>query len=199
MTVARSLAEFLTQVSYADLPRKPSSTRRCSSRARLPAPPGAPGLRPLRSSVTSPGSMAGRPKPRSGLTRALLPVAEAARVNAVMSDAAASDDSDLRNIVHAGTTLVATSLRHGGAHRRQRPGRAGRHCPGLRGVGAHWRGGYAWLAYQGLSRLPRVDLLPARSLPGGYWGLTRPAWPRPSPCPRPRWVGSGCGEHERGP
>jgi 2-methylcitrate dehydratase PrpD len=27
-----------------------------------------------------------------------------------MSDAAASDDSDLRNIVHAGTTLVSTSL-----------------------------------------------------------------------------------------
>jgi 2-methylcitrate dehydratase PrpD len=39
-----------------------------------------------------------------------LPVAEAAQVNAVMSDAAASDDSDLRNIVHAGTTLVATAL-----------------------------------------------------------------------------------------
>ena len=39
-----------------------------------------------------------------------LPVAEAAQVNAVMSDAAASDDSDLRNIVHAGTTLTATSL-----------------------------------------------------------------------------------------
>jgi 2-methylcitrate dehydratase PrpD len=37
-------------------------------------------------------------------------VADAARVNAVMSDAAASDDSDLRNIVHAGTTLVSTSL-----------------------------------------------------------------------------------------
>src|SRR5436305_6154111 len=39
-----------------------------------------------------------------------LPVSEAAQVNAVMSDAAASDDSDLRNIVHAGTTLVATAL-----------------------------------------------------------------------------------------
>jgi 2-methylcitrate dehydratase PrpD len=39
-----------------------------------------------------------------------LPVAAAARVNAVMSDAAASDDSDLRNIVHAGTTACATSL-----------------------------------------------------------------------------------------
>ena len=39
-----------------------------------------------------------------------LPVAAAARVNAVMSDAAASDDSDLRNIVHAGTCACATSL-----------------------------------------------------------------------------------------
>jgi 2-methylcitrate dehydratase PrpD len=37
-------------------------------------------------------------------------MAEAAQVNAVASDAAASDDSDLRNIVHAGTILVATGL-----------------------------------------------------------------------------------------
>jgi 2-methylcitrate dehydratase PrpD len=39
-----------------------------------------------------------------------LPVASAARVNALMSDAAASDDSDLRNIVHCGTPLTATAL-----------------------------------------------------------------------------------------
>lgn len=39
-----------------------------------------------------------------------LPVVGAARANALMSDAAASDDSDLRNIVHAGTPLTATSL-----------------------------------------------------------------------------------------
>src|SRR4030095_14865293 len=39
-----------------------------------------------------------------------LPVAAAPRVNAVLSDAAASDDSDLRNIVHAGTTACATAL-----------------------------------------------------------------------------------------
>jgi 2-methylcitrate dehydratase PrpD len=39
-----------------------------------------------------------------------LPVAEAAQVNAVMSDAAASDDSDLRAIVHCGTPLTAASL-----------------------------------------------------------------------------------------
>jgi 2-methylcitrate dehydratase PrpD len=39
-----------------------------------------------------------------------LPVVGAARANALMSDAAASDDSDLRNIVHCGTPLTATSL-----------------------------------------------------------------------------------------
>ena len=39
-----------------------------------------------------------------------LPIADAAQANAVMSDAAASDDSDLRNIVHAGTPLTAASL-----------------------------------------------------------------------------------------
>src|SRR5437660_7480734 len=39
-----------------------------------------------------------------------LPIADAAQVNAVMSDAAASDDSDLRAIIHCGTPLVATSL-----------------------------------------------------------------------------------------
>jgi 2-methylcitrate dehydratase PrpD len=39
-----------------------------------------------------------------------LPVADVARVNAVMSDAAASDDSDLRNIAHIGTIVSATSM-----------------------------------------------------------------------------------------
>ena len=76
----------------------------------LASAPGAPGLRPRRSSVPSPGSTAGRQASIWFDSGSKLPVAEAARVNAVMSDAAASDDSDLRNIVHAGTTLVATSL-----------------------------------------------------------------------------------------
>jgi 2-methylcitrate dehydratase PrpD len=41
---------------------------------------------------------------------AKLPAAETAQVNAIMSDAAASDDSDLRAIVHCGTPLTATVL-----------------------------------------------------------------------------------------
>jgi len=39
-----------------------------------------------------------------------LPIAGAARVNAMQSDAAASDDSDLRNVAHTGTTVVAVGL-----------------------------------------------------------------------------------------
>ncbi len=39
-----------------------------------------------------------------------LPVADAARVNAVMSDAAASDDSDLRSIAHIGTIVSTTAI-----------------------------------------------------------------------------------------
>ena len=39
-----------------------------------------------------------------------LPAASACRVNAVTSDAAASDDSDLRTIVHLGTQLTSTAL-----------------------------------------------------------------------------------------
>lgn len=51
-----------------------------------------------------------------------LPATEAARINAVMSDAAASDDSDLRNIAHIGTIITSTSLAIA-----ERNGKSGRH------------------------------------------------------------------------
>ena len=50
-------------------------------------------------------------RPRCGSTPAPdCRSSRAAQVNAVASDAAASDDSDLRNIVHCGTPLTATAL-----------------------------------------------------------------------------------------
>ncbi len=52
---------------------------------------------------------------------ARLPVAQTARVNAMQSDAAASDDSDLRNVAHTGTNVVATGLAVG-----ERTGATGR-------------------------------------------------------------------------
>jgi 2-methylcitrate dehydratase PrpD len=50
------------------------------------------------------------------------PASRAARVNAMASDAAASDDSDLRSIAHIGTIVCTTSLAL--AERLGRPGRA---------------------------------------------------------------------------
>ncbi len=52
----------------------------------------------------------GRPEATVWFDSAKLPGTEAARVNAMLSDAAASDDSDLRNVAHTGTTLTATGL-----------------------------------------------------------------------------------------
>ena len=49
-----------------------------------------------------------------------LPATAAARVNAMLSDAAASDDSDLRNVAHVGTCLTAIGLAVG-----ERAGAAG--------------------------------------------------------------------------
>jgi len=111
MTVAGEIATFLTRQSYADLPPKAiehaemliSSTVASAS---------------LGSTLESSRIIRALEVERGGKAQATLwfgaaeklPVAAAARVNAVMSDAAASDDSDLRNIVHCGTTACATSL-----------------------------------------------------------------------------------------
>jgi 2-methylcitrate dehydratase PrpD len=111
MTVARSLAEFLTGVSYADLP-----TQTVDHAAMLIASTIASAA--MGSGIVSSTIIRALAREHGGTPEASLwfdlgpklPVADAARVNAVMSDAAASDDSDLRNIVHTGTTLTATSL-----------------------------------------------------------------------------------------
>jgi 2-methylcitrate dehydratase PrpD len=57
--------------------------------------------------------LGGRPDALVWFTDRRLPLAQAAQVNAVASDAAASDDSDLRNIIHPGTALVAAALAAG--------------------------------------------------------------------------------------
>src|SRR5688500_9080995 len=104
MTVARSLAEFLTQVSYADLPQQT-----VDHAAMLIASTIASAA--LGSRITSATIIRTLARERGGTPEASiwfdpgpkLPVADAAQVNAVMSDAAASAVSDLRYLVHAGT------------------------------------------------------------------------------------------------
>jgi len=111
MTVARDLAEFLTRTSTGDLP-----AQAVDHAAMLIASTIASAA--LGSGIESAQIVRALARDRGGRPDALLwfddgprlPLGDAARANAVMSDAAACDDSDLRNIVHAGTPLTATSL-----------------------------------------------------------------------------------------
>ncbi len=111
MTVARRLAEFLIETTYADLPAQAVDHAAITIASTLAS--AACGT-----AITSAGIIRDMMRERGGRPDASvwfdagpnLPVASAARINAVMSDAAASDDSDLRNIVHCGTPLTASSL-----------------------------------------------------------------------------------------
>jgi 2-methylcitrate dehydratase PrpD len=111
MTVAHSLAEFLTQASYHDLPPQSIDHAAMLIASTLASAALGSGIESSKIVRTLAGERGGRPEASIWFdTGPKLPAADAAQVNAVMSDAAASDDSDLRNIVHAGTTLVSTSL-----------------------------------------------------------------------------------------
>ena len=111
MTVAGELADFLTRIGPSDLP-----PQAIDHAAMLIASTLASAA--LGAGIESSVIIRDLARERGGIAEASLwfdagpklPVAEAAQVNAVRSDAAASDDSDLRNIVHSGTALVATAL-----------------------------------------------------------------------------------------
>jgi len=111
MSIARELSAFLTQVSYADIPPQAlehAAMLISSTVASAACGSGIESSKIMRALAIERGG-----KPDASIwfdSGDKLPVASAAQANAVMSDAAASDDSDLRNIVHTGTTLVSTSL-----------------------------------------------------------------------------------------
>jgi 2-methylcitrate dehydratase PrpD len=110
MTVARQLARFLTATSTSDLPTQAldhAAMLIASTIASAACGIGLESARIIRGLAVDRG---GRPDASLWFDAHRLPVADAAQANAVASDAAASDDSDLRNIVHAGTPLTATSL-----------------------------------------------------------------------------------------
>ena len=111
MSIAQELARFATQIKADELPALALERARmviASTIASAAMGAGIESSRIIRELARERGGTqestvwfdAGRK----------LPVAEAARVNAVMSDAAASDDSDLRNIAHIGTIVSTTSL-----------------------------------------------------------------------------------------
>ncbi|MGE5268574.1 MAG: MmgE/PrpD family protein [Thiohalocapsa sp.] len=120
MSTARDLASFLIGVRAADLPAQAIEHAAMLIASTLASAAMGSGLQSAKIVKDMAVSLGGSPRASVwyDAAGARLPVVYAAQVNAVMSDAAASDDSDLRTIVHCGTPLVATALaaaeHHGG-------------------------------------------------------------------------------------
>jgi len=111
MSIAGALASFVTRAHVSDLP--PLALERARMVIASTIASAAMG-----SDIASSHIIRELEKERGGAEEATiwfegghkLPVADAARVNAVASDAAASDDSDLRGIAHIGTIVSTTSI-----------------------------------------------------------------------------------------
>ena len=111
MTVARALAEFLTGVSVSDIPAQAMDHATMVIASTFASAAFGTTIESAQIVRDLTREQGGRPDASIWFdTGEKLPVAQVARVNAMLSDAAASDDSDLRNIVHAGTPLTAVSL-----------------------------------------------------------------------------------------
>jgi 2-methylcitrate dehydratase PrpD len=107
---ALALARILNRISFADLPQsaiKHAKMILASTLASAAAGTQIGSAVIIRDLAKEQG---GKPEAAVWFDGAKLPVAAAARVNAMLSDSAASDDSDLRNVAHIGTCLTAVGL-----------------------------------------------------------------------------------------
>jgi 2-methylcitrate dehydratase PrpD len=107
---ALRLAQFLNTTRYSELPPKAiEHAKMIIASTFASAAPGSliGSARILRDLAKERG---GRPEATIWFDGTKLPAHEVARVNAVLSDAAASDDSDIRNTAHEGTTLASAGL-----------------------------------------------------------------------------------------
>jgi 2-methylcitrate dehydratase PrpD len=107
---ALTLARFLNRTKFSDLPSVAIEHAKMIIASTLAS--AAPGslidsARIVRELAKQHG---GRPDATVWFDGTKLPLHEVARVNAMLSDAAASDDSDIRNTAHHGTTLASTGL-----------------------------------------------------------------------------------------
>ena len=110
MSIAGELAGFLTTTQVSDLP--PLALERAQMSIASTIASAAMGF-----DIESSAIIRDLAKERGGTAEATLwfdgtkvPAADAARTNALASDAAASDDSDLRSIAHIGTIITSTSI-----------------------------------------------------------------------------------------
>ena len=104
------VARILNRVSFGDLPPAAVKHAKIILASTLASAASGTGIGSVRIVRELAKEQGGQPDAAVWFDGAKLPVAEAARVNAMLSDAAASDDSDLRNVAHTGTCLTAVGL-----------------------------------------------------------------------------------------
>lgn len=119
--LALELSRFLGATRYEDLP--PVAIEHAKMIVASTLASAAPGslIGSARIVRTLAREQGGRPQATVWYDGTKLPITQAARVNAVQSDAAASDDSDLRNVAHTGTALAAVGLAIGETTRASGP------------------------------------------------------------------------------
>jgi len=109
-TSALALARILNSISYASLPPTPVKYAKMILASTLSSAAAGANLGSVRIIRELAKEQGGKGEATVWFDGAKLPVASTGRVNAMLSDASASDDSDLRNVAHIGTCLTAMGL-----------------------------------------------------------------------------------------
>lgn len=110
LPLAQRLARFVVQTPAAALHGLPTERAAMSLASTVASAAMGHGIRSARIVRQLELHDGGRPDAAVWFSGARLPLARAARVNALASDAAASDDSDLRSIAHIGTIVSTVGL-----------------------------------------------------------------------------------------
>ncbi len=108
--LALALARELNAVRFDDLPALAVEHGKMIVASTLASAASGSGLEPARIVRDLALEHAGRGDATLWFDGGRAPAHEAARVNAMLSDAAASDDSDIRNTAHYGTALTAAGM-----------------------------------------------------------------------------------------
>ena len=109
-TLAQTLGDFVAGFAAQDLPGLSLERAKMSLASTLASASAGYGLVSTRIVRKLEKAAGGQPAASLWFDNTLLPVDRAARVNAMASDSAACDDSDMRSIAHIGTTVTATGL-----------------------------------------------------------------------------------------
>ena len=107
MSIAAELAAFVSATASADLPPLALERARMSIASTVASSAVGFDISSAQAIRAIEKENGGAPQASLWFVGGKLPAASAARVNAVASDAAASDDSDLRSIAHIGSIVCA--------------------------------------------------------------------------------------------